>query len=359
MNLQVLFLTRYDQRGPSSRVRSLQLIDFLKAHNIEADWSPLLSNEYLTHRFNGKIHWQSVMQGCMRRVKERLSSRSYDVYVVEKELIPWIPFAIERLLWPDCSRTIVDYDDAVFHSYDLGGAVRKYLLGDKIRKVMSTAAAVTVGNEYLAAYARSAGAKPDIVRSSVDCDHYVPASCASVDRFTIGWVGSPITAKFLEQVQEPLEWAIKTMDARLLLVGAGNSPLAAIGAEIVPWSIETEVALVQSMDVGIMPLPDSPFERGKCGYKLIQYMACGKPVIASPVGINSEIVTAGFNGFLPLTASDWKNAFKSVYDDPPMARAMGSCGRERAVSEYSAAVSAAALAAVIQRVAKQHVRSGT
>lgn len=358
MPLRACFLTRYDQHGPSSRVRSLQLISVLRSHGIEANWSPLLTKDYLAHRFNGHIYWPAVVRGCIRRLLERVRRQNYDVYIIEKELLPWIPFGLESLLWPDPSRTIVDYDDAIFHSYDMDGGIRKWLLGNKIARVMKAANAVTVGNEYLAEYARKAGAEPRIVRSSVDCDRFVPASCRTDGPFTIGWIGSPITAKFLDPIQEPLAWAICALGARVLLVGAGHTPLSKIGAEVIPWTIDTEVALVQSMDVGIMPLPDTPFERGKCGYKLIQYMACGKPVIASPVGINNEIVTAGANGFLPSNSSEWKDAFTQLHLQPAAGKLMGMTGRERVVSEYSIVVAGAALAEVIKSVASHHERMG-
>jgi glycosyltransferase involved in cell wall biosynthesis len=195
-----------------------------------------------------------------------------------------------------------------------------------------------------------------VIRSSVDCNRLRPQVVAKETSFTIGWIGSPITAKFLLEIAEPLAWANRELHARILLIGSGEIDLASCKTEIVPWTAETEVDLLQSIDVGVMPLPNTPFERGKCGYKLVQYMACGKPVIASPVGINREIVTPGLNGYLPTSKDEWQQAFKKLFDDRELCSTMGRASRERALAEFSLMSAGAKLATIIKRVARNQNR---
>jgi glycosyltransferase involved in cell wall biosynthesis len=333
----------------------MQFTDELQQHGIEASFSPLLAKKYLDYRFLGKIHLPEVARGYLKRVWQQLSPNSFDVYVVEKELFPLLPFWIERFFLPTRSKLIVDYDDAVFHSYDLGNTIQRMLLANKIGQIMESANVVTVGNRYLADYAKKWGCDPITVRSSVDCNHFRMAQPVDQSGFTIGWIGSPITAKFLQEIREPLIWANQHLGARVLLVGSGPVDLGDCPTEVVPWTHDTEVSLLQSMDVGVMPLPDSPFERGKCGYKLIQYMACGKPVVASPVGLNCEIVEPGVNGFLPRSDEEWKLAFKALSEDRQLCIRMGTAGREHVVAGYSVQNISGQLAHLIKSVAQNNV----
>ncbi|MBN9249072.1 MAG: glycosyltransferase family 4 protein [Mesorhizobium sp.] len=124
-------------------------------------------------------------------------------------------------------------------------------------------------------------------------------------------------------------------DAVFRAVGAGKPPDPLVNFEFPDWSEAHEVELIQGMDIGIMPLEDSPFARGKCGYKLIQYMACGLPVVASPVGVNSKLVTHGENGFLASTEAEWRAAIERLLSDPELRRRMGAAGRAKVESDYS------------------------
>jgi glycosyltransferase involved in cell wall biosynthesis len=120
------------------------------------------------------------------------------------------------------------------------------------------------------------------------------------------------------------------------------------GLELVDWSEEREIAEVQQMDIGVMPLPDEPWARGKCGYKLIQYMACGLPVVASPVGVNGEIVSEGASGYLAADLVQWEQALSRLAGDPGLRRAMGETGRRKIVADYSLAAHAPRLAGALK-----------
>jgi glycosyltransferase involved in cell wall biosynthesis len=245
---------------------------------------------------------------------------------------------------------VVDYDDAVFHRYDQhSSSLVRRLLGRKIDGVMQNAALVVTGNEYLKERAVSAGAKwVEILPSVVNADLYTP-SPARASGFTVGWIGSPVTAPYLDVARPALEMLTNGGQAQVSLIGAGEAiKWENANVHILPWREETEIQNIQRFDVGIMPLLDEPFERGKCGYKLIQYMACGLPVIASPVGVNAQIVEHGVTGFLAKSTQDWQQALAFLRENPAKRREMGLAGRAKMERGYSLKATAHKLADLLK-----------
>ncbi|MDY6943881.1 MAG: glycosyltransferase, partial [Pseudomonadota bacterium] len=299
--MNVLLMSRYGRLGASSRMRSLQYVPYLEANDVYVDWRPLLDDDYVRDLYAGRpTNWRRVAKAYVTRAFQLLFSRRYDVIWIEKELFPMLPATFERYLGQFGTPYVVDYDDAIFHNYDRHRRpwVRR-VLGHKIDQVMARAACVLAGNQYLADRAVAAGAdRVEILPTVIDLERYTVVPPDSPG-FTIGWIGSPGTAPYLSLVADALRPICELPDTRLLLVGAGEAG-PDLPAERRPWSEEREAADISEFDVGIMPLPDEPFERGKCGYKLIQYMASGKPVIASPVGVNREIVSDGVDGYLAV-----------------------------------------------------------
>ncbi len=190
--MNVLLLTRYGRLGVTSRIRFLQYLPYLNAHGIDITVAPFLGDDYVESLYKGRRSLSAVAGAYIRRVRQLLGSRAYDLLWVEKELLPWMPAIPERLVRP----YVVDYDDAVFHSYDLNSSfLVRSLLGNKIRSVMSHAATVVAGNEYLAAYAEKTGAaNVQYVPTVVDLDRYGSPRAASNAVFTIGWIGTPWTS---------------------------------------------------------------------------------------------------------------------------------------------------------------------
>lgn len=336
---RVLLLTRYTNRGASSRLRTLQYVDALSRRGIEFEIDSLLDDAYLEALYAGRpIRWDRVAGAYVRRAALRSRLQSFDVVWLEKEAFPWLPFACETWLWSGATAIVVDYDDAIFHRYDQHrSAWIRRLLGDKIDRVMRRATAVVAGNEYLAKRARRAGAeRVEIIPTSVDLGRYHPREPASRrGPFTVGWIGTPQTAHFLTDIAPALRRIAAHGDVRFVFVGCPAGLELGVDYEARPWSEATESTDIGSFDVGLMPLNDAPFERGKCGYKLIQYMACAVPVIASPVGVNEQIVRPDANGFLADSVDEWVAALERLRGDDRLARTLGACGRARVEAEYS------------------------
>jgi glycosyltransferase involved in cell wall biosynthesis len=139
----------------------------------------------------------------------------------------------------------------------------------------------------------------------------------------------------LRSISPALAQAVQKLGAEIVIIGAEKLDLPGVNPTYVRWSEDTEAAELRRLTVGIMPLTDNPWDRGKCGYKLLQYMACGLPVVASPVGVNSDIVSEGETGFLAKSDDEWYKAFKFMFDSADTAAALGSAGRLRLESIYS------------------------
>jgi glycosyltransferase involved in cell wall biosynthesis len=198
-------------------------------------------------------------------------------------------------------------------------------------------------------YASRFNARTTLLPTVVDVTRYVPDPSHRTGPFTVGWVGSPSTAAYLGEVVAPLAQLGAEGTVRLVVMG-GAAP-AVPGVEVVelPWSEAAEVPLINSFDVGIMPLTDDPWARGKCAFKLIQYMACAVAVVASPVGANAVVVTPAC-GLLASTPAEWLEALRWMRDHPGERRQMGEAGRQRIEEAYSLQVAVPRFAEVIRGV---------
>lgn len=358
--MQLLLLSRYTRIGASSRLRSFQYVEYLKEKQVEITVSPLFDDEYLTLFYTkNQKRLSHILYLYYRRFKVLFSARRYDLVWIEKELLPWLPPFAEMYLHNQGIPYLVDYDDAIFHRYDLSprSFVRKFL-GNKIDKIMKNAAVVVAGNNYLAARARKAGAMHvEILPTVVDMKRYTVKEkrMENNECFTVGWVGSPSTTKYLFELYEPLKLISEKDSTCLMTVGAPPLEIDGVNVNTLPWQEDTEVETIQSFDVGVMPLPDNPWEKGKCGYKLIQYMACGLPVVASPVGANVEIVDHGTNGFLANTPAEWIEALQMLRKDRQLREKMGNNGREKVKSSYSLQVHSSRLYKFLQDAATKSV----
>ena len=350
--MKVLLLTRYGRLGASSRLRMLQFLPWFSEAGLESESQALLGDAMLARKYHAGGYQRGAMIAAYGARMRSMGRRKHaNVVWIEKEALPWFPASIERAMLRGVPY-VLDYDDALFHNYDLHrlGVVRR-VLGRRIDAIMAGAALVTAGNEYLAQRARDAGAKwVEVVPTVIDLDRYPlhdrTAEADAVPR--IVWIGSPTTAAYLGALEAPLQRLAARRPFKLRVIGAEVS-MSGVDVECVPWTEASEVASIASCQVGIMPLRDSPWERGKCGYKLIQYMACGLPVVASPIGVNEQIVRDGENGYLADGPEAWERALETLLDDGAMRHAMGQAGRDRVEREYSVQCVAPRLARLLKQ----------
>lgn len=360
--LNVALFSKYSRLGASSRLRSLQYLSALQQSGINVIANVLFDDDYLKRLYGEEERsLVYVARRYAQRARQMRWLKQADLIWLEYEALPYVPHWLEKRLMPRGVPYVVDYDDAVFHRYDLScSRLVRQLLGHKIDKVMANAALVICGNDYLAERARQAGARRiERVPTVVDASRYrvAPGDECQPSGITpvIGWIGSPSTQEYVLELKPVLEAMHRQHAARLVLVGA-QVQLAEqfddLPVDVLPWSEETEALAIASFDVGIMPLPDGPWERGKCGYKLIQYMAAGKAVVASPVGVNVEIVQGWQCGELANDPTQWNDALSGLLMDPARRRALGQRGRQAVEMHYSLQAQAPRLAGILRSAAR-------
>ena len=355
--IRVLCCPRLSQMGASSRYRSFQYLPYLRKHGFEIEVLPLLDDKYLQVRYlAGGCSAFRVIPKYIRRWLRFRRMQNYDLLWMEKEAFPWIPLWFELMSLPKAIPYVVDYDDAEFHRYDSHwfGPFRS-LLGKKIDGVMQNAAMVIAGNEYIAHRAKQAGAnRIELLPTVVDLERYPTVAPPQNKVFTIGWIGTPITAKFLQLAAPALQKLCRNGAARLAAIGSGPLALPEVSIDVKPWSEKTEVRDIQEFDVGIMPLSDDSFNHGKCGLKLIQYMACSRPVVGTPLGVNQTIIVHGANGFQADTADAWFEALQTLRTDADLRNQMGKAGRKIVEEKYSFSGAAPKLALLLREAAAQY-----
>lgn len=351
-DLRVLVLSRFDRLGASSRMRILQFLPYFGGAGIEADVRPFFGAGYLDRLYaTGKRRLRDAIPGYLKRFGAVVASKHYSVVWVEKEIFPFMPAVFETILRRFRVPYIVDYDDATFHTYDLHPwvMVRK-LFRDRLDLLIEGAHCVTVGNNYLGDYAESHGAKRvELIPTVVDANRYRVVEEPPSRELRIGWVGSPATTKYLYTVRDVLRRLSMDRPVKLVTVGASTLQDFGVPLEQHAWSESTEAQLLESIHVGIMPLPDTPWERGKCGYKLIQYMACGRPVVGSAVGVNQDIVTSSV-GYLAEGDDQWLHALRVFADDPKRRHECGWKGRELVEARYSLSAVAPKLVSLVKEL---------
>lgn len=357
--LRVLALTRYGELGASSRLRFIQYFPALQVAGIQVKLLPLFDDVALTAKYQlGQYGAIMTLDAYAQRIKAMFDRHAFDLLWIEKEALPWCPLWLESFLMRGLP-FVLDYDDAVFHNYDLHrlGIVRQ-LYGTRLDRLMANAKLVVCGNAYLAQRAINSGASwVEQLPTVIDLNRYpikpaqVPIGDSDLPR--VVWIGSPSTVKYLELLGQSLQ-ALSIRKPFVLRVIGAHFVLPTVQIECMQWSENTEVAAISGCAVGVMPLLDSAWERGKCGYKLIQYMGCSMPVVASDVGVNAEIVHCGVNGFLANSADEWVDAMLKILNDAYLRHHMGKAGRQRVEEIYCIQKTGPVMAKWLKRAAVNH-----
>jgi len=339
-NKKLLILSKYSNKGASSRLRTLQYIPYIESSGFSVVTSSLFDDDYLNSLYRKKrVSISKLVKYYIKRLCIVLTAFRFDLILIEKEAFPYLPSFFEALIRLSRKPYILDYDDAIFHNYDLHRNVFvRQLLGGKLLGLIKNSTAVMVGNSYLSDYIVGHGSpRTEILPTVIDLSRYTVEPIIFDGTLRIGWIGTPATVKYLRLLWPVLEIISKNMKVKLITIGACDIVDCPVPIEQYQWSINEENQLISLIDVGVMPLPDDPWANGKCGYKLIQYMACGRPVIASPVGVNKNIVDPDI-GFLAADTYDWCDAFKYFYENPSKLNSFGLMGRKKVESHYNSTI---------------------
>lgn len=360
MRLRVLFIVPQPIEGPSSRFRVYQFLDYLQANGVDATVRPLLSSRLaaVVYRRGGlAAKVQATLWAAACRVADVSAAFRYDVAYVLREAFPFGPPLAERALGRAAGRLIFDFDDAIYMpSLAYRNPLDRFRDFDKPRKLIAMASRVVVGSDYLRDYALRFARTPDhvaVVPTVVDTTVYCPRPAPKASpEVTIGWIGTPRGSGYLLDLLEPIR-ALSREFPQVAFRFVGAEPFATQGLPITfkTWRLDDELADLQSFDIGIMPLTDDEETRGKCGFKLIQYMSVGIPVLCSPVGANRTIVEEGVNGYFASTPEQWLAGLRRLVGDAGTRERLGQRGRGIAQARYSREAVAPRLLSILREAA--------
>jgi glycosyltransferase involved in cell wall biosynthesis len=328
----------------------------LRDHGITVEFAPFESPELgrlLDAPGNRPLKLVLAMRDTVRRWMLRPKAKTFDGAVVVHEAAMLGGTWFERYLARHGIPFIYDFDDAIWlENTEFGDWTTKLWRSPSknVPRTCELASAVTVGNEYLAAFARQHNPNTSIVRTSVDLDQFpVLPLRKSAAPFTIVWMGSRATLQYLDSARPALERLGARMPIRLRVIcNDPPPPYENVSLDFVKFSTSVEVRALAEGDVGIMPLPDTPTSRGKCGLKALQYMAVGRATVVSPVGINREIIRDGENGLWADSTDEWVAQLERLARDPALRQRLADAGRRTIETGYTARHSANAFAEAVR-----------
>lgn len=341
---RLLFLATHPKEVASTRYRVLAYQPFLQEAGYEIVFqsffaSETLSGIYAPGKWGEKLRW--LYQGWQGR-EGLLRHLDADLVFIHRELFPlgFLPAIelLERELARAGCRRIFDFDDAVFLPHRQNRGVSRWFENpSSVRQLITRSDSVIAGNRFLAGYARRFNHQVFCIPTPVDTLRYAPLSeTRTAQPCVIGWIGSPSTAKYLESLTPVLKKLAQSRRFTLKVIGAAH-PIRIPGVEVDqrPWDLVTEAEEFRKCDIGLYPLWDDEWSRGKCGYKALQFMASGVPVVASSIGMNLEILSSETNGFLAADEAAWHSRLTQLMDSPSLRQEMGRAGRQTIEERYS------------------------
>jgi glycosyltransferase involved in cell wall biosynthesis len=344
--VKVLFLTQTTALGPSSRYRVYQLLPWLQKLGITCEVSPAIDDELYRSLYldsGGRSSRREAFSATWRKRSDDLQRvDSFDAVFIQKGVFPGLYSGFERKIAAR-KPVVFDFDDAIWLPRVGGSRILRALHRESaVQDVLRRAAAVIAGNNSLAAYATRFNRHVTVVPSSIDPAAYSQSTNLNV----VGWIGSRTTLPYLK----PLKPVFETLKIKPRVIASGDPTQLGFDVEFLSWQLETERMELSQIGVGLAPLPDTPWERGKCGVKILQYMACGIPAVASPVGANKDIITHGVNGFLASTTEEWTTALRTLVADSNLRRKFGAAGRETVAKRFTIQRAAETVSSVLRNL---------
>lgn len=335
----LLFLPQTTPQGASSRARIYEYLPSLEGDGIRFAVHPCTSeaqDAVFLRRPNlmQKVSW--FVTKLVGRLALLPKLRRFDCVYLHRETLPYFfPFT-ELLLRRFAKRLIFDFDDALFHHPKKKSWLKKLLMDrHSAQRIIALADRVIVSTPYLAEYARRFNSQVVVIPTGVRYSDYEKVKPVNEECFVIGWIGSPSTQHYIYEIADCLKHLAQKYPFVFRVIGAQNLSLPGVSLELKAWSQASEVNDVASFTIGVMPLPDDPWTRGKGGYKLIQYMAAGVPAIGSRVGANCDIIEDGVSGFLASTPQQWSEKLERLISDADLRKQFSQTGRQVVQERYS------------------------
>lgn len=340
---KVLFIASHrPDRNPGQRFRFEQYFDHLRENGYDCHLSFIINaNDDKVLYARGKYLHKALLglKAALKRGSDALSGNRYDIIFIFREAFFTGSTLFEKLFARSRAKLIFDFDDAIWH-FDVSEANKK--LGflknpGKTAQIISRVDLVFAGNRYLADFARHYNEHVVIIPTTIDTDLYIPGPFNQGREVCIGWSGSITTIRHFQIVVPALKKIREKYgdQVRFKVIGDGAYRNPELGIQGIAWSKDDELKELRAIDIGIMPLPDDEWSRGKCGLKGLQYMALEIATVMSPVGVNSEIIRDGENGMLASGEDEWVQKLSQLIDDQALRRRLGQAGRQTVLEGYS------------------------
>lgn len=343
--MKILFVTPYPHgKAPSQRFRFEQYLSFLQADGWtyslapfmdEHTWSILYKPGHLFAKAGG------ILKGFLKRVLLLFRVPAYDFIFIHREATPvgppWFEWVVARLLR---KKIIYDFDDAIWipNTSDANKIVAGMKWHQKVGAVCKWAYKVSCGNTYLQQYASQYNPNAFVNPTTIDTlHHHNQVKSQNTEKVVIGWTGTHSTLKYLDALI-PVIRKLEKKYAFEFCVISNQAPAFKLDSLVyIPWQKESEIADLMRFNVGLMPLEDDLWAKGKCAFKALQYMALGIPALVSPVGMNTEVVTNGQNGFICHGPEDWYEKLEKIIRDVPLRSCLGRASRKKIEQDYAVA----------------------
>jgi glycosyltransferase involved in cell wall biosynthesis len=340
--MNILFWVPYPREGASNRYRVEQYLPYLTGSGIKYVLHPFWSREgykilYRPGYFFIKMYY--FFLGTFSRVKDIFSIGRYNIVFIHREAYPIGGAIFEKMIGMLGKPVIFDFDDAIFlpaNSHQ-NNFIKMLKCPGKIKEIIRDSRCVIAGNEYLADFAKKFSKNVVVIPTSIDTDEFIPAPGKDLkSEIVVGWIGSGTTVGFINIIRGAIVRLSDKYPHIVFKIVGGDISIGHLKNVISkPWSLEEERADLSTFDIGIMPMDDNLWTKGKCGFKAILYMSMGIPCVSSPVGVNNNIIQDGISGFLARDEDDWFNKLSSLIEDGGLRIKIGAAGRKVVEEKYS------------------------
>jgi glycosyltransferase involved in cell wall biosynthesis len=357
--VRMLVLSPFPEEAAGTRFRITHYIPYLQSQGFDVTVDSFFTPSFFRLVYRKDQFPQKVVAFAglaLRRLAAIPAARGYDLIFIYREAFPIGPPFVERYLSRGDAAIVLDFDDAIYlrNSSEANRFVESLKFVQKVATIVGLADRVIVGNQFLAAYARAHNSAVTTIPTCVDTARFVPRAVpAAPGPPVVGWIGSPTTTPYLASLGDVLRETGRRRPFLMRVSGSSEDfVLPGVNVRHEPWTLAREVELFNTCDIGVYPLTDDEWSRGKCGFKAIQFMACGVPVVASAVGVNKDIIEDGVNGFLASSPAEWVDKLDRLIADPALRARLGAAGRKTIEQRYSLTVQGPHMADLLRDAAQ-------